>query len=112
MDTFGRNDLPQKIKDKLRKLYYQKQSLEEVQNICANINESLYNGLDPGFKKLEKETAKKYGDLMLIINQTHPQQKEFMIDKDNEDNEETTLELQNWSFRDIYKLFLRIKFQN
>ena len=111
LDTFGRNELPQKLKNRLRKLYYPKQSLKEVQNICININESLYNGLNPGFKKLENEKAKKFGDLMLSINNTHPNQKDLMKDEENEDCDELKLELQNWSFRDIYKLFLRIKYQ-
>ena len=111
LDTFGRNDLPQKLKNRLRKLYYPNQSLKEVQNICININESLYDGLNPGFKKLENEQAAKFGDLMLAINYSHPNQKELMKDEEDEDFDEFKLELQNWSFRDIYKLFLRIKYQ-
>ena len=87
LDTFGRNDLPQKLKNRLRKLYYPKQSLKEVQNICININDSLYNGLNLGFQKLGKEEALKFGDLMLAINHTNPNQKELMKDEENEDSD-------------------------
>ena len=111
LDTFGRNDLPQKIKDRVRKIYYPEQSLEEIQKICVNINESLYNGLDPGFNKLENNKAKSFGDLMQVINNKHPDQKKIIKDEEDEDSDEIRIELQNWSFRDIYKLFLRIKYQ-
>ena len=46
---------------------------------------------------------------MLVINNNHPKQKELIKDEESEDVDEIKLEIQ--SFRDIYKLFLRIKYQ-
>ena len=40
--TFGRNELPDKIKIKLRKIIYPEQTKEEIESICSSINNSLY----------------------------------------------------------------------
>ena len=40
--TLGRNELPDKIKLKLRKIIYPEQSKEEIESICSSINNSLY----------------------------------------------------------------------
>ena len=88
--TFGRNELPDKIKIKLRKIVYPEQTKEEIESICSSINESLY---DEGEKnKLEDIEAKYCGDYMIMVN------------KDN-------LTSQSWSLRDINKILLRIKNQ-
>ena len=41
--TFGRNELPDKIKIKLRKVVYPEQSKEGIESICSSLNEFLYD---------------------------------------------------------------------
>ena len=89
--TFGRNELPDKIKVKLRKIIYPEQSKEEIESICSSINSSLY---EKGEKnKLDDIEARYCGDFMLEVNQNN-------------------LTPQIWSLRDINKIFLRLKYQN
>ena len=40
----GRNELPDKMKIKTRKIFYPNQNEEEVENICSQINSALYIG--------------------------------------------------------------------
>ena len=88
--TSGRNELPEKIKTKLRKIIYPEQSKEEIELICSDINNSLY---DEGQKnKLEEIEARYCGDFMIMVN------------KEN-------LTPQPWSLRDISKILMRMKNQ-
>ena len=86
MCTFGRNDLPEKIKSKVRILEYPPQTGEELQDICS----SIFYSLDTSDKKKQDfyEKAKLCGLFLEKIN------KKSIIIK--------------WSLRDIYKLFNRI----
>jgi len=88
--TFGRNELPDKIKTKLRKIIYPEQKKEEIESICSSINNSLYKEGEKN--KLEDIEAKYCGDFMIMVN------------KEN-------LTPQSWSLRDIHKILLRLKFQ-
>ena len=64
--TFGRNELPDKIKIKLRKIVYPEQSQKEIESICLSLNKSLYSNEDKN--KLEDIEAKFCGDFMIKIN--------------------------------------------
>ena len=88
--TFGRNELPEKIKTKLRKINYPEQTKEEIESICSDINTSLYN--EGQKNKLEDSEARYCGDFMIMVN------------KEN-------LTPQSWSLRDINKILLRMKNQ-
>ena len=88
--AFGRNELPEKIKIKLRKVVYPKQTKEEIESICISLNNSLYE--KDQNNKLEDIEAKLCGDFMMKVNQNN-------------------LTSQPWSFRDISKILLRIKNQ-
>lgn len=93
--TFGRNDLPEKIKVKVKIIDYPKRVREEIENICEEMHNKLIKetkGKGEAINKLlSKENAKKCGDLMMNLN---------AIDI-----------LTPWSLRDISKLFSRIKKQ-
>ena len=86
MCTFGRNDLPEKIKSKVRILLYPPQTGEELEDICS----SIYNSLDTTQNKINNanKKAKLCGMFLDKIN------RKSIITK--------------WSLRDIYKLFYRI----
>jgi len=88
--TFGRNELPDKIKIKLRKVIYPEQTKEDIESICISLNNSLY---EKGQKnKLEDIEAQYCGDFMMKVNKYN-------------------LNPQPWSLRDISKIFLRMKNQ-
>ena len=88
--TFGRHVLPEKIKTKLRKLIYPEQTKEEIESICSDINNSLY---DEGQKnKLEDIETRYCGDYMIMLNMQG-------------------LTPNFWSFRDISKILMRMKNQ-
>jgi len=88
--TFKRNELPHKIKMKLRKVVYPEQTKEEIESICVSLNNSFYEQNQKN--KLEDIEAKLCGDFMIKVNKnkltSHP-----------------------WSLRDIRKIFLRMKNQ-
>ena len=88
--TFGRNELPDKIKKKLRKVIYPEQTKEEIESICVSLNNSFYDNDQKN--RLEDSEAKLCGDFMIKVNQNN-------------------LTPQPWSLRDINKIFLRIKNQ-
>ena len=88
----GRNELPDKMKIKTRKIIYPNQNEEEVENICSQINSALYIG-DPQEKdQLPEKEARFCGRFMLRVN-------------------EKGILPQRWSLRDISKIFMRIKNQ-
>ena len=88
MCTFGRNDLPEKIKSKVRILVYPPQNGEELQDICS----SIYNSLDTSQRKNnESDTYKKVKLCGMFLDKINKKSK-----------------LAKWSLRDIYKLFNRI----
>ena len=86
--TFGRNELPEKMKNKLRKIEYPEQKVEEIQSICIRINNSLYS--EEQKNRMSDSDARCAGKFM------------------NEINKENILR-QQWSLRDIYKIFNRVK---
>ena len=94
--SFGRKDLPDKIKVKIKVIEYPKRVTEEIKNICLQ----MYNKLkkDSNERKigeiLSKEEAELCGDFMMKLN---------------DENENKVLT--PWSLRDISKLFSRIKKQ-
>ena len=88
--TFGRNELPDKIKIKLRKVIYPEQSKEEIESICSSLNESLYR--EGQKNRLDDIEARCCGDFMIKVN-------------------EGNLVSQSWSLRDISKIFARMKNQ-
>ena len=89
-NTFGRKDLPEKLKIKIKVINYPDRVKAEIENIC----ESIYNGLFKGKKqqKLSVEQARLCGDFMMLLNE-----KEVLTP---------------WSLRDISKLFERINKQS
>ena len=82
-DTFGRKELPEIIKTKIKIVYYPERIKEEIESICI----SMYN--DIHFEKIMNENqAKLCGDIMMKINENP-----FLTP---------------WSLRDISKLFERM----
>ena len=82
-DTFGRKELPEKIKFKIKTIYYPERIKEEIENICV----SMFN--DFHFEKIMSENdAILCGDLLMKINENPI--------------------LTPWSLRDISKLFERM----
>jgi len=88
--TIGRNELPDKMKIKLRKVVYPEQTKEDIESICVSLNNSFYEKNQKN--KLEDIEAKYCGDFMIKVNQNN-------------------LDSQTWSLRDISKIFLRMKNQ-
>ena len=89
-NTFGRKDLPEKIKVKIKVMIYPDRIKEEIENICESICENLFKGR--GQKKLTTKEARLCGDFMMLLNE-----KEVLTP---------------WSLRDISKLFARINKQS
>ena len=54
--TGGRNELPDKIKIKLRKIIYPEQSKEEIESICSSIN----NSINPSPDLIDAVYSKKF----------------------------------------------------
>lgn len=65
--TFGRNELPHKIKIKLRKISYPEQSMKDIESICEKINDSLYEKKEKN--KLDSQDAKYCGQFMINVNE-------------------------------------------
>ena len=86
--TFGRNELPDKIKIKLRTFKYPEQTKEEIESICESLNKSLYE--DTEKEKLEDKDARYCGHFMIEVQK---------------------ITSQSWSLRDISKIFLRLRNQ-
>ena len=86
--TFGRNELPDKIKIKLRTFQYPKQTKEEIEEICSKKNKSLYEENEK--EKLEDIEARYCGHFMIEVQK---------------------ITSQSWSLRDISKIFLRLRNQ-
>ena len=82
-EILGRKELPDKIKNKIKTIYYPKRILEEIEKICISIYEDFHFE-----KKINEKDAKLCGDLLMKINQNQL--------------------LTPLSLRDIYKLFSRI----
>jgi len=85
-NTFGRKDLPEKIKVKIKVINYPDRIKEEIEGICESICENLFKGRSQ--KNLTAKEARLCGDFMMPLNE-----KEVLIP---------------WSLRDISKLFQRI----
>ena len=89
-NTFGRKDLPPKIKIKIKVINYPDRVKEEIENICESIFENKFGGRKQS--KLTVEQARLCGDFMMLLNE-----KEVLTP---------------WSLRDISKLFARINKQS
>ena len=89
-NTFGRKDLPEKIKIKIKVINYPDRVKEEIENICESICENLFKGRKQN--KLTINNARICGDFMMALNE-----KEILTP---------------WSLRDISKLFARINKQS
>ena len=89
-NTFGRKDLPEKIKVKIKVINYPDRIKEEIESICESICENLFKGRAQ--KKLTVNEARLCGDFMMALNE-----KEVLTP---------------WSLRDISKLFSRINKQS
>ena len=93
--TFGRKDLPEKIKVKIKVINYPKRIENEIEDICVSMysklaeNESHKDKIKDIF---DNDGAKLCGDFMMKLNE-----KEILTP---------------WSLRDISKLFARIKKQS
>ena len=85
-NTFGRKDLPEKIKVKIKVINYPDRIKEEIEGICESICENLFKGRSQ--KNLTAKEARLCGDFMMSLNE-----KEVLTP---------------WSLRDISKLFQRI----
>ena len=85
-ETFGRKELPEKIKVKIKIINYPDRIQEEIEKICVSIYKKKFKNKDNN--TFSRDSAKKCGTLMMRINK-----------------EET---LNNWSLRDISKLFNRL----
>ena len=85
-EIFGRKDLPEKIKIKIKVINYPDRIKEEIENICESISENLFKEEEQ--KKITSKDARLCGDFLMSLNQ----------------NEVLT----PWSLRDISKLFARI----
>jgi hypothetical protein len=86
--TFGRNELPEKMKNKLRKIEYPEQKVEEIQSICIRINNSLYS--EEHKNRMSNSDARCAGKFMNEVNKAN-------------------ILRQQLSLRDISKIFNRIK---
>jgi len=89
-NTFGRKDLPEKVKVKIKIINYPDRIKEEIENICESIYEKLFKGREN--QKISKEEARLCGNFMMALNE-----KEVLTP---------------WSLRDISKLFARINKQS
>ena len=86
-NTFGRKDLPERIKIKIKVISYPERIKSEIEKICVSMWENLSKGRKLA-QILSEDDAKKCGDFMMKLNE----------------NEALT----PWSLRDISKLFARI----
>ena len=85
--TIGRNTLPPNIIKRFKEIFYPPQQVEDIAQICKEINNSLYQ---PGEEKIIKEEqAGKLGEYMIKLNSNN------------------FSEISQWSLRDINKLFQR-----
>ena len=89
-NTFGRKDLPEKIKVKIKVINYPDRVKEEIENICESIFDNLFKSRKQ--KTLTSKQARLCGDFMMSLNE-----KEVLTP---------------WSLRDISKLFSRINKQS
>jgi len=68
-NTFGRKDLPEKIKVKIKVINYPNRVKEEIKNICESIYLKLFKGRERANKKMNKEQARLCGDFMMALNE-------------------------------------------
>ena len=85
-EIFGRKDLPEKIKIKIKVINYPDRIEKEIENICESISENLFEGREQ--KKITSKDARLCGNFLMSLNKN-----EVLIP---------------WSLRDISKLFARI----
>ena len=87
-ETFGRKEVPEKIKVKIKIINYQERVKEEIEEICVSIYNKKFETTRNENNKKKIEEAKLCGTLMMEINK-----------------QET---LTPWSLIDISKLFTRL----
>ena len=88
-DVFGRKDLPDNIKNKVKVIFYPERIQEEIESICVDMYKYIF--LENIDVKKEKE-IKLFGALMMKINENP--------------------KITPWSLRDIYKIFKRLNYQS
>ena len=88
-NTLGRNLIPKELEYKLRTIYYPPAEIEDIKEICKNINDDINNSQNVN-DKLPDDDAKKCGEYMMELNKLNQRI------------------LSPWSLRDIHKLFYRI----
>ena len=88
-NTLGRNLIPKELEYKLRTIYYPQAEIEDIKEICKNINDDINNSQNVN-DKLPDDDAKKCGEYMMELNKLNQRI------------------LSPWSLRDIHKLFYRI----
>ena len=89
-DIYGRKDLPDNIKNKVKVIFYPERIKEEIEIICVDIHKYIFlkNNIE-----IEKEKEiKLFGTFMMKINENP--------------------KITPWSLRDIYKLFKRLYYQS
>ena len=87
-NTLGRNLIPIDLDYKLRTIYYPPAELEDIKEICKNINNDISEAQNLE-DKLSDDDAKKCGEYMMELNKLNQRI------------------LSPWSLRDIHKLFSR-----
>ena len=89
--TLGRNLIPKEIENRLRTVFYPPAEINDIKQICKNINEDIndFLNVDKNNRMLEEE-AKKCGEYMMKLNKLNQRI------------------ISPWSLRDIHKLFTRI----
>jgi len=89
--TLGRNLIPKQIENRLRTIYYPPAEINDIEEICKNINKDINESLNVDVNcRLTEEDAKKCGEYMMKLNELNQRI------------------LSPWSLRDIHKLFSRI----
>ena len=88
-NTLGRNLIPIDLECKLRTICYPPAELEDIKEICKNINNDISESQNLE-DKLSDDDAKKCGEYMMELNKLNQRI------------------LAPWSLRDIHKLFSRI----
>ena len=89
-DIYGRKDLPDNIKNKVKVIFYPERIKEEIEIICVDMYKYIFlkNNIE-----IEKEKEiKLFGTFMMKINENR--------------------KIIPWSLRDIYKLFKRLYYQS
>jgi len=92
LETKGRNKVPESILHKLKEIYYPEPKIEDIEQICMEKNNDLYF---PGQEKaIDEGKARLVGRFIIELKNLN------------------CPEIKNCSYRDVGKIFLRMKEQN